>query len=211
MKLPAFLRPTLLGLGAGAGLVSVLAGCRSAPISFLTLDPVAPGSLSASIYAGPPVRIDSVVIPAELDRPELVREFAANQLQVDDSAHWSAPLGQLVRTTLTRDMLARLPAGEVVFPGAPAPAPSLDIAVEVLAVSEGSGQLSIDVGWTAIARAALSRAIQTATPPVAPVGRQLHLSAPLAGSSASAHAAALSALVAQLADAMAAQLGAPVS
>ncbi len=188
------------GVLACVGLALSACG-HSAPTRFLTLDALPPASAAAAAYAGPSVRIDSVRIPAELDRPELVRELGANRLEVDDFDHWGAPLGQLMRTALTRDLLARLPAGRVVFPDAPGLPATIEVDVDVLALSEAAGRLSMDVSWTT------SRLAEhgAASGPV-PLSHDLRLSTSAPATGAADHAAALSALLAQLADAIALQL-----
>ncbi len=112
------MRATPVRLGAIASLVA-LAGCTSPPSTTLTLD-IAPPRADAvrDRYAGPPIAIPAVHVPATIDRVEFVRQVAAGQVRVDDFARWSAPLGTLARDALVRDLTARLPDGKVLPPGA---------------------------------------------------------------------------------------------
>ena len=106
----------------GAALmIAALAGCSSPPSTTLTLDvaPPRPEAVRAD-YVGPAIAIPAVHVPAAIDRAEFVRQIAAGQLQIDDFARWSAPLGTLARDALVRDLTARLPAGAVLPPGATA-------------------------------------------------------------------------------------------
>ena len=178
--------------------LAVLAACgRSAPTQFYTLRAMPPAS---AIQAAPtvPIRIARVEVPGTLDRPEIVREHANNQVKVDDLSQWSAPLGQLMRTTLIEDLIKRLPNGRVVPTDAPKPAATVDVSVEIVAVHETAGTLSIDVTWTQTRPSGEAGATTVQT---------LSLSAPLADRSNAAYAEALSQAMAQLADAIAARLG----
>lgn len=178
--------------------LAVLAACgRSAPTQFYTLRAMPPAS---AIQAAPtvPIRIARVEVPGTLDRPEIVREHANNQVKVDDLSQWSAPLGQLMRTTLIEDLIKRLPNGRVVPTDAPKPAATVDVSVEIVAVHETVGTLSIDVTWTQTRPSGEAGATTVQT---------LSLSAPLADRSNAAYAEALSQAMAQLADAIAARLG----
>ncbi len=192
-----FVGPALLAVGAAA-----LAGCGSSPPTrFFTLDAAPPAAPPTPAAAIPPVRVDAVHIPPGLDRPELVRETAANEVRVSDFAHWSAPLGELARRTLTQDLAARLPAGAVTYPDAPKPANGRGLVVDILVVGrDGAGQAVMDAGWTLTAGRTAPGA-----PALAYTARTLRVSAP-AAAGPGAEAAELSALLGRLADAMAQDL-----
>ncbi len=112
-----------------AALASLLGSCAGAPTRIYTLYAVAPGG--PSVYAGPPVRVDVVNFPAALDRIEVVRNGAPGELELSDTAHWSAPLGDVARQTLAADLIARLPAGKALFPDLPKPAGALGVSVDL--------------------------------------------------------------------------------
>lgn len=180
------------------------AACASAPTRSFVLEPT-PASAPVAATAGVrPVRIDSVHLPAWLDRPELVRQVGAEELRIDDFARWGAPLAQLARRTLTQDLVARLPQGAVVFPDSPSPDGAVGVVVDVLALSREADRVVMDVSWTAVPPPAPRGSGPTA-PPMSAVPHPLHLSAPAAPAEApGAPAADLSALLAKLADAIAA-------
>lgn len=184
-----------------AGAAVALSGCgTSPPTRFFTLDAAPPAAPVAAAFAIPPVRVDAVHLPPVLDRPELVRETAANEITVSDFAHWSAPLGETARRTLTQDLAARLPAGAVTYPDAPKPADGRGLVVDILFVGHDGDRAVMDVGWTLTAGRPASGA-----PPVAYSARTLRVTAP-AASGPGAEAAELSALLGRLADAMAQDL-----
>ena len=88
-----FVGPALLAAGAAA-----LAGCGSSPPTrFFTLDAAPPAAPPTPAAAIPPVRVDAVHIPPGLDRPELVRETAANGVLSGDGAAQGASLPGAIR------------------------------------------------------------------------------------------------------------------
>ena len=184
----------LLCLGALAGLAS----CGGSPATrMLTLDAVAPAPAAVQAgYRGRPVAIPAVHVPAVLDRAEFAHQIAAGEVKVDDFARWAAPLGLLARDTLVRDLIARLPAGAVLPPGAGGGGGVTAIDVTIL---------SFDAGAGAGAGGATMAVVYRPLPGGAP--RQLLLATPGAGGDPAATARAFSTLLGQLADRMAADIG----
>jgi uncharacterized lipoprotein YmbA len=181
---------------------SALAGCAGAPTRFYTLDAAPAAGPVQSDYAGPAIRVDAVHIPPALDRPELVRETAKNHLIVSDNDHWAAPLGEMVRRTLTQDLSARLPAGKVIFPDAPKPPGSAGVVIDILAISPSGGEVVMDVSWTVLSPSAKP---EQASRPAADQ-HAARLTTPQAARGVAGDAAELSDLTSQLAQAIAASL-----
>lgn len=132
----------------------LLGACgHSAETQFLTLDPV-PGTPAAAVWRGPSVRIPSVTIPPALDRVEFTRQTAPGEMKVDDFAHWSAPLGMLVRNALILDLAQRLPAGAVAPPDAPAQPGGLRVGVSILSFGVAGGEASMEAAYELVSDAA---------------------------------------------------------
>ena len=182
--------PSLIALALTG---AALAGCAGAKTQFYTLDPAVggPAPAYAAAYAGPPVRIDAVHVPPALDRLELVEPDGANAVKVRDLAHWAAPLGEMARRVLTQDLAARLPQGSVVFPDSPKPQGARGIVVDMLALSPGADGVTLDASWSVLPGARGGALRQ----------RQARLT-----TAAAAQPAAISALIGQLADRIAADL-----
>ena len=175
----------------------LLAACGHSPeTQFLTLDAV-PGAPAGAAWRGPAARIPSVTVPPALDRVEFTRQTAPGEMKVDDFAHWSAPLGMLVRNALILDLAQRLPAGAVAPPDAPAQPGGLRVGVSILSFGVAGGEASME--------AAYDVASDTAT--AAPGPRQwAQLKAASAGATPADTARAFSTLLGLLADRMAADI-----
>jgi uncharacterized lipoprotein YmbA len=131
------------------GLATVLAACHSSPpVRFFTLDPV-PSSLQTTNTSNVSVQVGAVHVPLVLDRQQMVRQGAPNSLTISNQNRWGAPLADMVRDVLTRDLIERLPQGTVVLPETAAPQGTGVIAVDILHFgSDASGTTSFDGSWS---------------------------------------------------------------
>ena len=144
-------------------LALALAACASKPTQFHTLDPSPPAGAVAGGSMALPIQVDSVTLPPELDRPELVRRSGPGNLDVADIDRWAGPLDQIARQVLATDLAERLPAGATVPRDDPAP-PSkrrgLDVEIERFDGDLG-GRVTLIAHWTLLegsaARTALRR------------------------------------------------------
>ena len=196
------IRPAGSVLPALALVLQLSACASSAPTRFHTLQTV-PATPPTVGYAGPPLQLRSVAVPAALDRAELLREVGAGQFEVRDFDHWAAPLPQLARTTLSEDLALRLPAGKLVFPGASWPAAGAELKVDIQSFRITHGSATMQLSWSLRQRAGSEsrKASQANT-----LGAQLQLQVP-ASAGAGATSQAFSALLAQLADRIVGALG----
>ncbi len=175
----------------------LVVSCQSTPTHLLTLEPVAPATLS-SAHDGPPIRVDAVHLPPALDRAEVVGSQGPGGLMIYDFDQWSAPLGQLARQTLAEDLLRRLPAARIIFPYLPKPDGALGLTVDVLDMRVDETGVHLDASWLLTPSGANASAsghggtvsLRTAAPTVGAAGT----------------AKALSALLGQLADRIVATL-----
>jgi uncharacterized protein len=131
-------------------LAVLLAACAGTPTRFHTLDPVAPAAAPATASIAPPVRLDSVTLPSELDRLAIVRRSGPGRLDVADTDRWAGPLDAIARQALAADLEARLPPGTLVRPGDPDPPTnlrSLDVEIERFEGDLG-GTVALVAHWT---------------------------------------------------------------
>lgn len=175
-----------------------LAACASSSTTrFHTLQPVA-ASAPAADYAGPPLQVRSVAVPAALDRAELLREVSPGQFEVRDFDHWAAPLPQLAKSALSADLALRLPPGKLAFPGAPWPAAGAELSVDIQSFRIHGGTATMQLSWSLRPRAGSPTA--QALPPL---GAQLQLEVAAgidADNGAGTTSQAFSALLGQLTD-----------
>jgi uncharacterized protein len=173
-----------------------LAGCASSPPTrFFALDPVAPGAAATAGETSAPVKVDAVHIPPALDRDSMVRGESDNQLEISSQDRWAGDLGEMIRRVLTQDLAQRLPSGMVIAPESPAPPHARGLVVDVLTFQPQAGEVVLDADWTLLQG--------TQSNPVLRRSEHLTLGA---AASAQGQAEAMSALLGQLADAIAAHL-----
>jgi uncharacterized protein len=172
----------------------LLGGCASSPpVHFFVLDPIAPAS-GVSKPAGPAVQIASVHLPATLDRQQIVREVAPNQLSVDDQNRWGAPLPDMARRILSQDLTSRLAPGRLVLAEQPAPAGTSAISVDIVEFDLGaSGSVVLDGTWSIVASGA----------DVAAASYRFRLSRPAVRGDYADQARVMSVLLGELADSIA--------
>ena len=178
---------------AAATLAAMLlaAGCAASPaVRYHTLQAIAP-TAPAVAYAGPVVQVAGMRLPAQLDRAELLHETAPGRLGVSENDHWAALLPKLARQALAEDLAARLPEGRTTFPGAAWPRAEAQLSVDILSFTLRDGVASMQLSWS------LRRAGVDAPESGAQWQLQTRAADPAAG---------LSALLAQLADRIAADL-----
>ena len=135
---------------AVAAVLTLLAGaataCGHSPATTLHGLLATPPAAALS-YAGPPVRVDAVRLPAALDRLELLRPTGPGRYEVREFDRWAAPPSRLARQALTEDLALRLPPGAVAPPGATG-APVTAVTVEVLSFTPGPGTATLTAAWT---------------------------------------------------------------
>jgi len=177
-------------------LALLLCACAGAQTRFYTLQPTTPAADDRAAYAGPPLRVDAVHIPASLDRPELVRDEGGDRFTVSDNDHWAAPVGELLRRVLTQDLAARLPPDKVIFPDAPKLPGSQGVVVDILSITPSAEGVVMQASWTVLPapRSAVVRQ------------RTVRLTVPSAKAGVKGNATELSALAGQLAAAIAQDL-----
>src|ERR1700738_1911209 len=121
-------------------------GCRSASPRIYTLGPAAPAS-HIDLYHAPALRVDTLNVPASWDRIEILSLSSAGKLQISDFDHWSAPLAQIARQTLSDDLDRRLPSGSVIYPRLPKSNAALGINVDILEFTVVASQASMRASW----------------------------------------------------------------
>jgi uncharacterized protein len=130
----------------GCTVALTLGACHSAPTRIYNLDPAVPAT-RLDTYQAPALRIDTLNVPASWDRIEILGLTADGKLQIGDFDHWSAPLAQIARQTLSDDLDQRLPSGSVIYPRLPKPNGALGIDVDILEFTVVASQASMRASW----------------------------------------------------------------
>ncbi len=173
-------------------LLLALGACgSSSPTRYWTIEPVS-GTAPRPATAIASVQVLTVHVPLAIDRLEIVQHDAANRVTVSDFDRWSAPPGNLIRKTLTQDLAARLPAGAVIFPDLPAPKDTRAIIVDLLDLRLVGGTLQADMAWR--------------SPTTPTIAGQQRFEAVAGAGDVAGQTEALGQIVAQLADAVAADI-----
>ena len=168
--------------------LALLSACSSSPPArFYTLADTAPEGAPPSGVGL--VRIASVSIPGELDRPELVRRVGPNQLSIAGLDRWAAPLDQTIQRALSDDIGRRQPT--------PAPGPQYSVLVDIREFyGDANCNVTLRAAWTL--RAA-STVRQTHSDEAAPVNETIQVPSN-GGACPAALPAAMSVALGQLSD-----------
>jgi uncharacterized lipoprotein YmbA len=173
-------------------LVAALASCASPDPHIFTLAPV-----QGTIVATSPqvIELRRPGLAGYLDRSDIVLKDSDYQLNVNSQYRWAEPVGDMIGRVLAQDLSQRLPAATVFSQsGAITADPTLRVEIDIERFDQGA-----DGRLTLVAEAALESGRSHA--PLRT--RHIVLQAEPAGPGAANLAAAMSALLGQLADRMA--------
>jgi len=174
----------------------LLGACaRSPPTRFFAIDALAPDQISAPTPAPLAVRILAVRLPAALDRLEVAWPNGSSRISVNDLDRWSATPGTLAREALIGDLIQRAPNLIIVPDRAGAPPLTRDLSVTLLSFERRGPVLQTTAVVTIVSPQA--RPVEVWT---------IALATPMTRSDATTTAEALSRLIAELADRLAARL-----
>jgi len=179
-----------------AASVVAATGCGSSPpSSFYALSPENGRAQPASVHT---IRLRRPGIAGYLDRPEIVRKIVDHRLGVVDTDRWAAPLDEMLGRVLAQDVEQRL-TGSVVFTEDGAITADADLTLEVdvrrFEVGDGGG---VDL--------AAEVAMETGDARTPAGTRSVHLRAMPATGSTAALVGAMSQLLGQLGDEIAAMV-----
>jgi uncharacterized protein len=144
---------------AAVGLLAaaVIAGCSSAPPTrFYLLAPLPASERPREVGPGPApvVGLRPVLLPEQLDRPQIVTRVGATQLQLAEFDQWAAPLRDNFPRVLAENLAILIPAERVLLFSWSRETP-IDYEVTVAVTSfEGTlgGDCSLVADWTVARR-----------------------------------------------------------
>jgi len=131
---------------AAAGCVA--ASCASTPEPrYYVLEPLAESPARPALDR--PLFLDSVSIPPQLDRPQMVVSRGAGEVTIDDGHRWAAPLQADITRVLARE-LASLASAPVQTEPAAVPPGCDRVTVHIVAMDSRLGQdASLEATWEA--------------------------------------------------------------
>ena len=134
---------------AALSIAAVLPACQSSPPTrFFSLTATDALGIAASGIGGP-VHVAAVHISEALDQQEIIRESETGRVVISNRNRWDAPLDEMLREVLTRDLARRLPLGSVVLPDEPSPAGTRRIVLDVLYFAgDTTGKIVLSGGWS---------------------------------------------------------------
>jgi hypothetical protein len=126
----------------------LLAACGSSPkTNYFELTTAQSGT--AQPHVAFPVQVVAVHIPPSLDRQEMVRVTKGAAVRIRDTERWSAPLGEMIRNVLSRDLQTRMPRNKVVLPDAPTPNDTRSVVVSITAFgADSDGRVVLSGSWS---------------------------------------------------------------
>ena len=177
----------------------LVVGCAAAPSSeFYTLSASTQPATSTSKIS---VAVGPVSIPAGVDRPQMVINTGANQVQLDEFNRWAAPLQSDINRVVAENLVKMLGTPQVsLFPHTASTQADYRVSIEVQSFVSTLGESSaLDAVWTV--RRMKDNAIQTgrstlSEPAKAAAAEQSHAAL------AAAHSRALARMSQDIADAL---------
>lgn len=127
-----------------------LAACSSAPTHYYTLMPTATDSAQANLSApGFQFEMQSVLIPVQVDQPQVVVRKGGSALAILETERWSAPLADEFHDSLVNQMELKLGTRDVAGLPKTSGRQILSLQTDVRRFDSLAGQYAlIDVVWS---------------------------------------------------------------
>lgn len=133
---------------ATVGVLVALAGCAAVqPTRLYTLEPAEPPPVE--VGRGEAVGVGPIVLPAYLDRPEIVTRAGAHQVRLGDFDKWAQPLLPMFEDLLAERLRRATGAREVVevpTRGGSEPRHAVEVQVDRFDADE-TGKVVLDARW----------------------------------------------------------------
>ena len=166
--------------------VLLLSACAGSPENhYLTLSTAAPAHPPAQDR--PLFHLSAVKLPDLYDRPQLVTRTGPQSVDIGEYDRWAEPLERMTARILAQDIALRRPQGSGPLPAAAEQA-RVQVAIDEFAADRASGQAKLSGSWKITGSDGEMR------------GAPFSYTQPVNGEGATRIAAAMSALLGQLAD-----------
>jgi len=128
-----------------------LTGCKSAPAKFYTLNSTARAGVPVP---GCTIVIESVFVPASLDRPQFVTVTSPNSVEFDEFNRWAAPLSESIAGIVSTDLGTLLGTSRVASAPMPGFGPAYHVTIRIerfefeRSPGKKTGDALIEALWT---------------------------------------------------------------
>lgn len=95
------------------GLLLLLGACRSDPIQYHTLTPAQPSG--AARNSGAEIQIESISVPPQVDRPQIVIRQGNSGLAILETQWWGASLSEELRSALVEQLASTSSGAKVLL------------------------------------------------------------------------------------------------
>jgi uncharacterized lipoprotein YmbA len=128
-------------------LATLATGCSSPPSSFYTLSAAAPAGTTTSRAT---VAVGPVLVPASVDRPQIVVTTSANQVSIDEFNRWASPLQDNIARVVAEDLAIQLGTPRVVmFPQTLNASFDYRVQIDIRSFESAPGSYAaLDAVWT---------------------------------------------------------------
>ena len=138
----------IAGFVATAAIATAIAGCGASPTpQFYALQPTATPVSAVSEHVS--VMVGPVMMPASVERPEMVLLVSANRVAVDEFNRWDAPLDDSIARVIAGDLAAQLGSADVTSAPLANFAPDYRVIINVQRFESSLGESAlVDAVWT---------------------------------------------------------------
>jgi uncharacterized lipoprotein YmbA len=138
----------LAALALPAALALLAVGCASAPSSFYTLSAI-PAPTPAASPSTVSVAVSPVLVPAAVDRPQIVVSMGPNRVRLDEFNRWASPLQSNIARVVAENLVGLLGTARVATsPQTLSAEADYRVAIEVQAFESAPGEAAtLDAVW----------------------------------------------------------------
>ena len=126
----------------------LVAGCTSPPSRFYSLSAAPPPAAAPSELS---VVVNPVIIPASVDRAQMVVSVGQNQVRVDEFNRWVGPLQNGIARVVAENLVAMLGTPRVTVTSQTLTIPDYRVAIDVQRFDSALGEAAtLDAFWTVL-------------------------------------------------------------
>jgi len=138
----------LITIAVPCTLLLLVTGCSTPPSRFYSLSAAPPPAATPSDLS---VAVNPVIIPAAVDRAQIVVSVGQNQVRVDEFNRWVGPLQNGIARVVAENLVAMLGTPRVTVSSQSLTVPDYRVAIDVQRFDSALGEAAtLDAFWTVI-------------------------------------------------------------